>query len=92
MLAEYHIHEMARLSERSLRNALKFGTTVEVNSQEGRAHEEGLMVVPTNRSEIGSPEVDLNGAVGEALVLQPPPQRLRTKLLFDVRIDDQFLD
>ena len=68
MLAEYHAHEMATLSERILRNALKFGQSGEVNSKEGCAFVEGLLVAPPNCNEIESPQVELNGAVGEALI------------------------
>ena len=83
---------MATLSERKLRNALKFGTAGEVNSQEGRAIAERYVPGPPNNSAVGAPQVKLNGAVGEALVLQFSPQRERTNLIFNVRIDDQFLD
>ena len=83
---------MATLTERKLWNALKFGTTREVNSQEGGAPAEGLMLPTSNCSDAGEPQVELNGAVGEALFQQPVPQRLRTKLVFDVRIDNPFLD
>ena len=78
--------------ERKPWNALKFGTTGEVDSQEGVSFAEGLGVLQPNSSEVGTPQVELNSAVGEALFLQPLPQRLRTKLIFDVRIDDPFLD
>ena len=90
MFTEYHTHEMETLNERSLRNALKFGTPGEVNSKEGVAFVEGLPAVPPNCSEVGAPQVELNGAVGEALILQPLPQRPRTKLLFDIEINDPF--
>ena len=94
MLTEYHTREMATLAERTKRNALKFGTTGEVDSQKGLAHAEGLLLVllpPPNCIEVGSPQVELDGAVGGALVQQPPLQRVRTKLIFDVRIDNPFL-
>jgi len=42
MLAEYYTHEMGTAIERTLRNALKFGTTGEVNSKEGWETAEGL--------------------------------------------------
>ena len=83
---------MLTASERKLWNVLKFGTAGEINSKEGPAPAEGMIVVPPNCSEIGSYQVELDGAVGEALVLQPLPQVPRTKLIFDVRIDNPFLD
>ena len=92
MFTEYHTHEMVTISESEPWNALKFGTTREVNSKEGVAFVGGLELAPPNCSEIGTPQVELNGAVGEALVKQPPLQCVRTKLIFDVRIDDPFLD
>jgi len=92
MLTEYHTHEMLTVTERELRNALKFGTTGEVNSKEGGAPAEGLLITPPNCNEVGKPQVELDGAVGEALIEQPPLQCLRTKLIFNVGIDDPFLD
>ena len=92
MLTEYHAHEMATANERHLPNALKFGTTGEVNSKEGKAPAEWLLVAQPNCSEVGSPQGELNGAVGEALIQQPLLQSIRTKLMFDVRVDDPFLD
>ena len=83
---------MMTASERILWNALKFGTAGEVNSKEGRALAEGCPPLPPNCSEVGAPQVDLNGAVGEALIQQPPLQSERTKLIFDVRINNPFLD
>jgi len=74
-------------------NALKIGTAGEVDSKEGVAPAEVLgIVTPPNCNEVGAPQVELNGAVGEALILQPRPQCMRTKLIFDVRIDNRFLD
>jgi len=78
-------------SEHHLRNALKFGTTGEVNSQEGVTPTEWLLDSPIY-SEVGAPQRKLNRAMGEAIVLQPPPQCPRTNLIFDVRIDYPFLD
>ena len=69
MLTEYYSHETATASERKLWNALKFGTTGEVNSKEGRAHGEGLLLPPPNCREVVTPQVELNGAMGEALIL-----------------------
>ena len=92
MFTEYHAHEMVTHSERILRNALKFGQSGEVNSKEGVAPAEGLVVVPPNCNEVGTPQVELDGAVGEARIHQPATQSPRTKLVFDVRIDNQFLD
>ena len=92
MLTEYHTLEMLTASERTRLNALKFGTTGEVNSKEGRAQTKGLLNSPPNCSEVGAPEVELNGAVEEALILKPPMQSVRTKLIFDVEIDDPFFD
>ena len=90
MLTEYHTHEMATASERSIRNALKFGQSGEVDSKEGRAQAEGLEFAPPNCSEVGIPQVELNGAIGEALIANPVPQRPRTNLIFDVRIKNDF--
>ena len=92
MFAEYHTHEMLTVSERKLWNALKFGTSGEVDSKEGGAQAEGLELAPPNRSEIETPQVELDGAVGEALIAKPHLQILRTELVFDVRIDYPFLD
>ena len=83
---------MATDNEAIVRNALKFGQSGEVNSKEGQADAEGLELAPPNRSEVGSPQLELNGAVGEALVQKSPLQCPRTKLIFDVRIDNPFLD
>ena len=65
---------MVTVSERTHRNALKFGTTGEVNSKEEWAQAEGFLFTRLNCSEVGIPQVELNGAVGEALVLQPSLQ------------------
>jgi len=92
MLTEYHTHEMVTPRECMPWNALKFRTTREVDSKEGRVQAEGLELAPPNCSEFGTPQVELNGAIGEALIQQPPLQRPRTKLIFDVRIDYPFLD
>ena len=51
---------------------------------------EGLIVAPPNCDEVGVLQVDLDGAVGETLVQQPPTQRSRTKLIFDIFFDDYF--
>jgi len=83
---------MSTLTERKLWDALKFGTSGEVNSKEVRAQAEGLLVPIPKSSEVGTPQVELDGAVGEALVLQPPVQLQRTKLIFHVKIDNPFLD
>jgi len=80
------------LLESHLWNALKIGQSREVNSQEGVAHAEGLDVAPPNCSDVGALQVELNGAVGEALITKPPPQRRRTKLIFDIIFDNPFLD
>ncbi len=92
MLTEYHAHVKDIISERTHRNALKFGQPGEVDSKKGRAVAEGLEFAPPNCSEVGTPQEELNGAVGEALIKQLPMQNLRTKLIFDVRIDYPFLD
>ena len=68
-------------------NALKFGTAGEVDPKEGMAHAEGLLLPPPNCSEVGAPQVELDGAVGNALTLQPPLQRPRTKA--DIRRQDR---
>jgi len=83
---------MMTATESKLWNALKFGTTREVNSKEGEAQTERLELAPPNCSEFGSPQVELDGAVGEDLIQQPPPQCMRTKLIFDVRIYEPFFD
>ena len=46
VLTEYCTHEMAKATESCPWNALKFGTSREVNSKEGRAHAEGFMFAP----------------------------------------------
>ena len=95
MFNEYHAHEIVTATERNPRNALKFGTSGEVYSKEGRAQTEGLILLqfaPPNCSEAETTQGELNRALGEALILQPSQQRLRTKLVFDDRIDNQFLD
>ena len=92
MLTEYHTHEMLTVIERKYRNALKFGTTGEVDSKEGVARAEGSKLAPPNCNEVGSPQVKLNGAVVEALIQQPLLQRPQTKLIFNVRINNHFLD
>jgi len=92
VLTECHTHEMATASERKLWNALKFGTSGEVNTKKGRTIAEGWELAPPNCSGVGSLQVELNGAVREAPIPQPVQQCLRTKLIFDVRIDYHFLD
>ena len=69
---------MVTHKERKLRNALKFGTSREVDSKEGVAPAEGLMVAPPNCSEVGSPQEELDGALGEALIPQHVLQCVRT--------------
>jgi len=83
---------MVTVTERLLRNPLKFETTREVYSKEGWAQTEGVLILQNDDSEVGAPQVELNGAVGEALITNPPQQCERTKLIFDVRIDNPFLD
>ena len=92
MFTEYHTHEIATLSERTTWNALKFGQSGEINLQEGWAHAEGLVAVPPNCSEVGAPQVEIDGAMGEAPIQQPLSQCPRTKLIFDIDIDDPFLN
>ena len=92
MLTEYHAHEMVTACECCPWNALKIGTAGEVDPKEGEAHAEGFLVAPPNSSEGLSPQVELNRTVREALVQQHLRQFPRTKLIFDVRIDDPFLD
>ena len=70
MFTEYHTLEFA-VSERHPWNALKFGTTSEVDSKEGEAIAEGLLVAPPNRNEVGTPQIELDGAVGEAPMIKP---------------------
>jgi len=83
---------MATVTERKPWNALEFGQSREDDTREGVAPAEGLITVPPNCSEVGSPQEELNGTVGEVLLLNPPPQCPRTKLFFDIEIDDPFLD
>jgi len=97
VLTELSTHEMATLSERHTRNALKFGQSREVDVKEAPA--EGLLIVPPNYSEIGAPQRELNRAMGEALIQQPVLQLQRTKLKSDKQslnfvggFDDPFLD
>ena len=92
VFTEYRAHKMVTAKERSLRNALKFGTSREVNSKEGRAHAEGVELAPPNCSEVGEPQVELDGAIGEVHILQPLLQHFRTKSIFDIFFDDQFVD
>jgi len=49
------------------------------------------MLAPPNLSEIGAPQEELDAAFSEAFVLQPLPQSPRTKLIFDVVFEDNFL-
>jgi len=84
---------MATARERKPWNALKLGTSREVYSKEGVALAEGLELVPPNCSEVGTPLVELDGAVGEALVTKPFLQRIfGVSKFFNIRIDDPFLD
>ena len=92
MLTEYHAYEMTTFIKCILWNALKFGTSGEVNSKEGVARAEGVELPPPNCSEVVTPQGELNGPVGEALIQHPPPQLPRTKLIFDVDFDDPFFD
>ena len=52
VLTEYHAHEMVTATERTPWNSLKFGHSGEVNSKEGRARVEGMLVAPFNCSEV----------------------------------------
>jgi len=90
VFTEYHTHEMATDSERKFRNALKFGQSGEISSKEGVAFIKWLELAPPNRSEGWAPNVELNGAVGEAFIQHSPFPCLRTKLLFDVIFKDDF--
>ena len=54
---------MVTASKRIIRNSLKFGTTGEVDSKEGGAIAEGLLVAPRKQSEVGTPQVELNGTM-----------------------------
>ena len=63
MLTEYHTHEMVTAIERLLWNALKFGTTREVESKEGGVTAEGWLVAPRKCKDIGTLQCKLNGAV-----------------------------
>ena len=74
---------MDTVTERKRWNALKFGTTGEVNSKEGGAPAEGLLLAPPNCSEVGTPQVELDGAVAPH-GSQPIPQRPRTKKIFNI--------
>ena len=98
VFTEYHTHEMSTASKRKLWNAFKIVTAGEVDTKEGEAPAECLPVARTNCSEVRTHQVELNGAVGdalsrgEALIQQPHLQRPRTKLIFDIFIDDPFFD
>ena len=91
MLIEYHTREMLTATERFFWNALKFGTTREVNSKEGEAIAKGLLVAPRNCSEAVAPQVELNGTISEALILKSALQCQRTKLLFEILFNDDRL-
>ena len=54
---------MATAKERTLRNALKLGTTGEVDSKEGLTLASGSLVPPLKISEVGSLQIELNGTV-----------------------------
>ena len=82
---------MVTIIQRSLRNTLKFGTTEEVNSKEGVAPFKGIELAPPESSEVRTPQVKLDGTVGEALITKPQLQSPRKKLIFDIFFDDQFL-
>ena len=69
MLTEYHTHEMLAATERMLRDALKFGTAGEVDTKKGGAHAEGLLALQSAFSEVGTPQVEPNGAGEEAQIL-----------------------
>ena len=73
MFTEYQAHEMLTISERTFPNTLKFGTSGEVNSQEGINLLQRIHPSPPNCSEVVTPQVELNGAVGEALIRQLVP-------------------
>jgi len=60
VLTECHTHEMLTVTERLPWNALKCGTAGEVDSKKGRATVELLVVIPSNRSDVGSLHVELN--------------------------------
>ena len=68
MFTEYQTHEMVTATESKLWNAFKFGTTREVDSQERGADDEGFLLAPTDCSKVGTPQGELNRAVGEALI------------------------
>ena len=53
---------------------------------------EGLINTPPNCSEVGAPQIELNGTVGEARIKQPVHQYVLTKLIFEVVFDNQILD
>jgi len=76
VLTEYHTHEVVTFSERKPLNALEFGASGEVNSKEGGEPAERCPPLPPNCSEVGSPQVELYGAVGEAHIQQPTQQSL----------------
>ena len=63
VFTEYHTHEMVTISERHLRNALKFGAASEVDSKEGAAIADGLVLVPPNCSEVETHQGEIDGAV-----------------------------
>ena len=75
---------MVTLSKRKLRNALKFGTAGEVDSKEGFQFSERENFAPHNCSEVGTPQGEINGTIGEVIIRQPLPQRPQMKLNFDI--------
>jgi len=62
---------MGTATERTHRNALKFGASGEVDAKEGVATAQGMDIAQSNCSEVLSPQIELYGAIGEALMLQP---------------------
>jgi len=86
---------MGTVREHTLRNALKFGTTIEIKVTDGFhvvEWEAFCVEPPPYGSEVGAHQEDFDRAVGEAIIRQPLTQRPRTKLIFDIEIDDPFLD
>jgi len=76
------------LQRSALRGLLKVHVT-QLHSAEGDDIV-GLSAVSPNCSEVVARQVELDRPVGEALLLNPLPQRTRTKLIFDVDFRERF--
>ena len=95
ILWEDYFLERRAFEEKALSQALESGTSRKVDSKEGHATTVAgpdLFVPPLKRSEVGAPNIQFDPACGEARIVEPVAQRPRTKLIFDVALDYQFLD